>query len=111
MAAGRVTPILEAASPFSSELRRPAQEDLGSIERLGETTEFRSLLLKLLRLQGWTVDERPAFGGGWLVIASKNGVEVCRKGDSLAEISTEVFKEATRAQALGIHEPVQLELG
>lgn len=82
------------------------------MERLGETVEFRSLLLDLLRLNGWVVDSRPAFAGaGVLIIASRNGIEVRRYGRSETEIAVEVFSEASRVQGLrAVDEPLQLEL-
>jgi hypothetical protein len=66
------------------------------LQRLGETTEFRSLLLDMLVLDGWEVGNVPAFGGGVLVIArhDQHAVEVRRQGASVADVACDVFQEA-----------------
>ena len=69
-------------------------------ERLGESSAYGYELLRLLSFAGWAVCIRPAFAGGVLVIAIRNGHEVCRSGASVAEIAGDVFREATRVQAL-----------
>jgi len=55
------------------------------LERLGEA--------------GWTIAVVRAFAGGVLVIASRNGHEVRRSGESVAAIAQDVFREAVRVQA------------
>jgi protein subunit release factor A len=67
-----------------------------------------SQLLRLLELQGWLVEVRPAIGGEVMVIAAKDCYEVARQGATVADVAVEVFKEV--AHVSGRHEPVQLEL-
>jgi hypothetical protein len=68
---------------------------LYGLERLGETAEFGSLLLRLLELNGWHVAQLRGFAGdGVLVIARKGPFEVARTGARLADIATDVFREA-----------------
>ena len=81
-----------------------------ALERLGATREFGHVLLGLLKANGWTVANRPAIGGGRLVIASRQGYEIVDHGDTLAEVACRVFEAATRAQRLQRDENVQLEL-
>jgi len=69
-------------------------DELRGLERLGATVEFGSLLLNLLEMDGWDVQRVGAFAGeGVLVIARRGPFEVRRTGESIGEISTEVFKE------------------
>ncbi len=49
---------------------------------------------------GWTVGIVAAFAGGVLVIASRNGYEVRRSGESVAAVVTEVIAEALRVQGV-----------
>lgn len=70
------------------------------IPRLGESAEFRSLLLRLVELSGWTVEERPAFGGGVLVIAHRPGLPViARRGETAADVAVPIFTEAMSQRA------------
>jgi len=69
-------------------------------ERLGESDAFGYELLRLLSFAGWTVGIQRAFAGGVLVIASRNGLEVRRAGESVAKIAGDVFRESTRVQPL-----------
>jgi len=48
---------------------------------------------------GWAVAVIAAFGGGVLVIASRNGHEVRRSGESVESIARDVCREAVRGQA------------
>lgn len=65
-----------------------------ALQRLGETTEFGSMLLRLLSLDGWEVVRTRAFGGGVLVIARKGEHEIRRSGGSLADVACDVFGAA-----------------
>ncbi len=69
-------------------------------ERLGESRAFGYELLRLLSFGGWTVAVVRGFGGGLLVIASRNGHTVQRQGESVAALAPAVFREATRVQPL-----------
>ena len=64
------------------------------LERLGETAEFRSLLLRLLALAGWQVDVRPMLGGGVIVIASRRGRVIERAGAAVEDLAIPIFVEA-----------------
>lgn len=69
------------------------------IPRLGETPEFGSLLLRLLKLGGWEVDELPAFAGdGVIVIARRRGRVVQLAGATLADVAVPIYKLAMRQQ-------------
>lgn len=59
----------------------------GEMERLGETDVFGDLLLRLVRLAGWEVDERPLLGGGVLLIATGFGTAVAAADDTYAGAS------------------------
>lgn len=68
---------------------------MAGLQRLGETTEFRSFLLDMLKLDGWDVGEATAFAGdGVLVIASRGRLEVRRQGPSVADVACDVFQDA-----------------
>ncbi len=64
------------------------------IPRLGDTTEFRSLLYRLVELAGWHVDTFPALGGGVLVFACKRGQVIARHGATESDVAVPIFKEA-----------------
>lgn len=68
------------------------------IPRLGETTEFGSLLIRVLTLQGWRLDERPALGGGNIYFLARGGRVVTRQGDQLADVAVELFTAAAGGQ-------------
>jgi hypothetical protein len=72
------------------------------LERLGETLDFGFFLLDILSAHGWTVAVQPAFAGGVLVIASKNGYEIRRVGRSTVDVAGEVFAEAARLQGVRV---------
>jgi hypothetical protein len=68
---------------------------VATLERLGETREFGSLLLRLLSLDGWDVGHVRAFAGdGVLVVARRGELEVRRQGASVADVACDVFTEA-----------------
>jgi hypothetical protein len=50
---------------------------------------------------GWTVGVVAAFAGGVLVIASRNGYEVRRSGESVAAVAADVVAEVRRLQGTG----------
>lgn len=65
------------------------------LERLGDTVEFNSLLLRLLELSGWEIVKAPGFAGeGVLVIARNGPFEVRRQGARVADLVCDVFTEA-----------------
>jgi hypothetical protein len=79
--------------------------DLGSLERLGDSFEFGSLLLQLLETPnaetgdpGWTIYIRRAFAGdGVLLIGTHpllDGVEVKAEGASVAAAAVPFFNDA-----------------
>jgi hypothetical protein len=57
--------------------------------------------LSQLGERGWTVAVVAAFAGGVLVIASRNGHEVRRSGESVGEVAADVVAEALRVQDPG----------
>jgi len=67
------------------QLERGTSPGWAELARLGET--------------GWAVAVTSAFGGGVLVIASRNGHEVRRSGASVESIAPDVCREAVRVQA------------
>lgn len=80
---------------------------LGSMERLGETFEFGSMLLHLMRASGWEIAETKPFAAmsetgdqdaGVLVIARRGALEIKRTGESLAAIALDLFNEAMYLQ-------------
>lgn len=70
---------------------------MAELERLGATGEWGDLLVRLLRLQGWTVVRRPRLGGGVLLIAARGNLHAGGAGDSMAEASIALFERAARA--------------
>jgi hypothetical protein len=58
-------------------------------------------LLSQLGEAGWTVGVVAAFAGGVLVIASRNGYEVRRSGESVAAVAADVVAEVHRLQGVG----------
>ena len=106
MAAGHVQlNLLDLIRQVEEQGARQDDGGLGSLQRLGETSEFGYLLLDLLGLDGWEVVVTSAFAGGSaeaearpgvLVIASRNGMEVKAVGDSVAAVACELFVEASK---------------
>jgi hypothetical protein len=69
------------------------------IPRLGDTTEWGSLMLRMLELQGWQVTVRPLFGdSGVLVLAERDRVVVYRQGNTVADVACDLFQDATNRQ-------------
>lgn len=78
-----------------------------TLERLGKSSGFGYTLLELLGINGWEIAVTKPFAGaqldddgesiesdhaGVLVIASKNGYEIRRTGESVAAVACDVFK-------------------
>lgn len=62
------------------------------LERLGETEEWKSQLVRLIELAGWKVTERTLFGGGVLLIAIGFGTSVAAAGEVYAEAAGVLFE-------------------
>jgi hypothetical protein len=71
------------------------------MQRLGETFEFRCLLFRLLELNGWTIDERPAVGGV-IFIARRDGHVVQCYGATAADVATDLFQAAATVQGRSV---------
>jgi hypothetical protein len=56
-----------------------------TLERLGDSTGFAGALVEVLLDAGWTVGEHEAFGGGVLMLAAKDGVELAAEGRTRAQ--------------------------
>lgn len=67
------------------------------LQRLGETVEFGSLLLRIPALNGWTIDKRPALGGV-LVTAMRNGHVVSHWGPTVADVALPIFEAVAALQ-------------
>lgn len=72
---------------------------MAELERLGETVEWGDLLIRLLRLQGWTVVRRPLIGGGVLLIAGRGNVRAGACALTEAEASVELFARAASSRS------------
>lgn len=76
----------------------PHDVELGSLERLGDSFSFGTVLADCVRDWGWKVQAHTLFaGGGWRAIATHNehgSIDVV--ADSFAAASCLVFIEATR---------------
>lgn len=68
--------------------------------RLGDTLEFGSLLLRILELHGWDVDVRPAIGGVIVIACLPGAGTVSQYGETVADVSTEIFKAASSLQGM-----------
>jgi hypothetical protein len=71
------------------------------MQRIGETHEWGSALLRLCELRGWTIEQRPALGGGVIVIACRAGRVVQHAGETVADAAAPIFLEAMQQ---GAHE-------
>lgn len=82
-----------AAAP-TEQLR--LEDELGPLQRLGESAEYGELLIRLLELAGWKVHRRRAFAGdGVLLIAThRDGWDVTSSGPSLAAAVSPLFQQA-----------------
>lgn len=71
------------------------EQDLGSMERLGDTIEWGQMLIRLLELKGWTVHQRRAFAGDGVILIATNpaGYDVQAAGATIAEASFPLFME------------------
>ena len=65
---------------------------MGELEHLGESAGFGSVLIALLEAAGWTVYERPAFGGGVLLTAVGHGTSVGAAAMTKGEASFVLFE-------------------
>lgn len=88
---------------------------LGSMERIGESFAFGSMLVQLMRASGWVVEETKPFAGldetgehnaGVLIIARLGALEIKRVGATLADVAIDLFNEAMYLQGKGAREPV-----
>ena len=73
---------------------------MAELERLGDSDEWADCLLFVLDRSGWTVTVRPGLGGGRLVIARQDGVEVRHQADTLAGAARPVLERAARYRRL-----------
>lgn len=73
---------------------------MGELERLGDSDAWADCLLFVLDRSGWTVTVRPGLGGGVLVIARRDGVELRHQGDTLVEAMRPVFERAAKHRRL-----------
>lgn len=83
---------------MSAQAHEPDEPHPHDIPRLGETVEFRGLLLRLVELSGWEVDVRPAIGGWSIVYARRPGRVIQRAGETVSDVAVPIFTEAMRAR-------------
>lgn len=70
---------------------------MGEPERIGGDAGY--LLLRLLALQGWTVDVRASFAGDAVIVSAAMGsIVVTRMGATVVDVTCDLVKEATQRQ-------------
>lgn len=77
---------------------------MGELERLGETYEFGSLMVRLVELRGWRLRRLAGFAGvapGLWWLERDGAIAGPELGVSLAEVATPLFMAAMRADGIG----------
>lgn len=74
----------------------PLEDDLGPLQRLGDTVAWGELLIELLELNGWTIHRRRAFAGDGIILLATHpdGWDVEAAGPSVAAAATPLFVQA-----------------
>lgn len=80
--------------------RGPVDVPVRGLERLGDTDEWGSLILRLLEASGMPVSRYRMLGGGQAVSVEVGPLELRGHGDCLADFVTELFLEAMRLRPL-----------